>query len=70
MELKFPDGFLWGTATSAYQVEGGNENSDWSTPRQKNSEGPAGRACDHYALYEKDFDLMKQLNLNAYRFSI
>ncbi len=62
--LKFPSGFLWGTATSAYQVEGGIENSDWSLVY------PAGKTCDHYNLYEKDFDLMKKLNLNAYRFSI
>ena len=62
--LKFPEGFLWGTATSAYQVEGGIENCDWA------SEFPAGRACNHYNLYEKDFDLIKSLNQNAYRFSI
>ena len=62
--LRFPEGFLWGTATSAYQVEGGIENSDWS-------EGfPAGRACDHYNLYEKDFDLIKKLNQTAFRLSI
>ena len=64
MEIKFPDGFLWGTATSAYQIEGGIENSDWSKVY------PAGRSCDHYSLYEKDFDLMKKLNFNTYRFSI
>jgi len=62
--LKFPKDFLWGTATSAYQVEGGIENSDWSKAL------PAGKACDHYNLYEKDFDLIKKLNQNAYRFSI
>lgn len=62
--LKFPEGFLWGTATSAYQVEGGIENCDWSKIY------PAGMACDHYHLYEKDFDLIKSLNQNAYRFSI
>jgi beta-glucosidase len=62
--LKFPEAFLWGTATSAYQVEGGIEKCDWS------EEFPAGRACNHYNLYEKDFDLLKSLNQNAYRFSI
>jgi len=62
--LEFPKEFLWGTATSAYQVEGGIENCDWSL------KFPAGKACNHYYLYEKDFDLMKKLNLNAYRFSI
>ncbi len=62
--LSFPAGFLWGAATSAYQVEGGIEKADWS----KNF--PAGKACNHYHLYEKDFTLLKKLNLNAYRFSI
>jgi len=62
--LKFPEGFLWGSATSAYQVEGGIENSDWS------DEFPAGRACNHYNLYEKDFDLLKKLSQNAHRLSI
>ncbi len=62
--LKFPEGFLWGSASSAYQVEGGIENSDWSKAY------PAGKACDHYHQYEEDFDLIKKLNQNAHRFSI
>ena len=61
--LHFPKGFLWGAAVSAYQVEGGI-NCDWT------NFFPAGRACDHYHLYEKDFDLIEKLNLNAFRFSI
>ena len=62
--LKFPPGFLWGSSTSSYQVEGGIENCDWS------KDFPAGKACDHYNRYEEDFDLLKKLNQNAYRFSI
>lgn len=62
--LKFPEGFLWNSATSAYQVEGGIENNDWS------KDFSAGRACDHYHRYEEDFDLIKKLNQNAHRFSI
>jgi len=62
--LNFPKNFLWGTSTSAYQVEGGIENNDWA------KDFPAGFACDHYNRYEEDFDLMKKLNQNAYRFSI
>src|SRR3989338_2057426 len=62
--LKFPPGFLWGSATSAYQVEGGIENSDWSKGYR------AGLACDHYNRYEEDFDLLQKLNQNGYRFSI
>ena len=62
--LKFPNKFLWGSATSSYQVEGGIENCDWS------KDFPAGNACDHYRRYEEDFNLLKKLNQNAYRFSI
>lgn len=62
--LKFPEKFLWGAATSAYQVEGGIENSDWSKFY------PAGKACNHYHFWQKDFDLLKKLNLDAYRFSL
>lgn len=68
--FEFPRGFLWGAATSAYQVEGGIENCDWATPHQKIGGGPAGIACDHYNRYQEDFDLLKQLNQNSYRFSV
>ena len=64
--LKFPKNFYWGTATSAYQVEGGIRN-DWSSYGNKYD---AGIACDHYNRFEEDFDLAKQMNTNAHRFSI
>lgn len=77
--LEFPDGFVWGTATSAYQIEGarsedGKGESIWdrfaSTPG-KTADGRDGSvACDHYHRYESDLDLMKQLGLRSYRFSI
>ncbi len=66
MKLKFPKHFYWGTATSAYQVEGGI-NNNWS---MHGSKYDAGLACDHYNRYEEDFDLAKQMNNNAHRFSI
>ncbi|MCK4554929.1 glycoside hydrolase family 1 protein, partial [Candidatus Parcubacteria bacterium] len=62
----FPKNFYWGTATSAYQVEGGIRN-DWS---EKGGKYDAGRACDHYNKFEQDFDLAKKMNNNAHRFSI
>jgi len=80
--FKFPEGFLWGTSTSAYQVEGGIDN-DWSeweksekriNDLKKQGKNPAdfisGRACDSYHLYKTDFALAKSLNNNAIRFGI
>ncbi len=80
--LKFPDGFLWGTATSAYQIEGGivNDWSEWekSEVRSKKLEVRSlnpddfvcGQACDSYNRYKEDIELVKNLNCNVYRFSI
>ncbi|MDQ3662325.1 MAG: family 1 glycosylhydrolase [Actinomycetota bacterium] len=69
----WPEGFIWGTATAAHQVEGGNTNSDWwawehaaGTPCRE----PAGDACDHYHRYPEDIALLAELGFNAYRFSI
>src|SRR6186713_1814099 len=75
----FPNGFLWGTATSAYQVEGavnedGRGPSIWdrftrtSGTISDNSNGDT--ATDHYHLYKEDIQLMKALGAKAYRFSI
>ncbi len=69
--LRFPEGFLWGAATSAYQVEGNNTNSDWWAWEQNlPPKYRSGMTCNQYELYEKDFDLIKQLNHNAHRLSI
>lgn len=68
--LKFPEGFLWGSATSSYQVEGGIENNDWAASAREGKVPPADRATNHYNLYEQDFDLAKSLGHNAHRFSI
>ncbi len=69
-ESKFPAGFLWGSATSAYQVEGGIKNNDWAEAARQGKVPPSDRACDHHNLYEKDFDIAKSLGQNAHRFSI
>ena len=70
---KFPANFLFGTATSAHQVEGGNTNSDWwewehrkGTPCAE----PSGDACDFYHRYREDIVLMAGLGFNAFRFGI
>lgn len=62
----FPNGFLWGTAISSYQVEGGNDEwSDWGDWKTR-----AGKACDFRNRYEEYLDLAKALGTNALRFSI
>jgi len=69
----FPKGFLWGAATAAHQVEGNNINSDlWLIEHLKDSmfREPSGDACDHYHLYEQDINMLADLGLTAYRFSI
>ncbi|MFA5156629.1 MAG: glycoside hydrolase family 1 protein [Candidatus Omnitrophota bacterium] len=68
--IKFPQGFLWGAATSAYQVEGNNANCDWWQWEKAAGRENSGEACRHYELYEQDFDLAKSLNHNSHRLSI
>ncbi len=68
--LKFPDNFLWGAATSSYQVEGGNKRADWWPWEKLAGKELSGRACRHYELYQDDFDLAKKLHHNAHRFSV
>ena len=76
---RFPAHFLWGAATASYQIEGaaredGRGSSIWddfaATPG-KTYQGQSGEvAADHYHRVEEDTDLMVQLGLGAYRFSI
>ena len=69
--LEFPKDFFWGAATSAYQVEGNNTNSDWwEWEKRVNLKEVSGSACRHYELYKEDFDLAALLNHNAHRLSI
>ena len=68
--IQFSSNFFWGSATSAYQVEGNNSNSDWWPWEKKVGKESSSQACRHYELYEADFDLAKSLNHNAHRLSI
>src|SRR5687767_6809866 len=77
--FEFPAGFLWGCATSAYQIEGspladGAGASIWHrfahTPGRTANDDHGDVACDHYRRYAGDVDLMRQIGLNSYRFSI
>lgn len=73
-EAIFPEGFLWGTATSSYQVEGGIYNNDWYEFEKKKgrieNNDKCGAACDHYNRYKEDLDLALALNTKIYRMSI
>ncbi|MCK5287919.1 MAG: glycoside hydrolase family 1 protein [Candidatus Omnitrophica bacterium] len=70
MDIKFTDSFLWGAAISSYQCEGGNFNADWCTWEKKEGLEEALLACDHYNLFNNDFELAKKINLNSLRISI
>eukprot|EP00416_Gambierdiscus_australes_P015758 CAMPEP_0171077270 /NCGR_PEP_ID=MMETSP0766_2-20121228/13923_1 /TAXON_ID=439317 /ORGANISM="Gambierdiscus australes, Strain CAWD 149" /LENGTH=848 /DNA_ID=CAMNT_0011534313 /DNA_START=180 /DNA_END=2723 /DNA_ORIENTATION=+ len=78
-EMKFPDTFLWGAATAAYQIEGaamegGRAPSIWDTfaevPGNVADGNTGATACDHYHKFREDVKLMKRIGLPAYRFSI
>ncbi len=77
--LQFPKGFIWGTATSAYQIEGAwNEDgrglSIWDTfshaPGRTYHGDNGDSAADHYHRWKEDIGLMTEIGINAYRFSI
>ncbi|MGJ4854475.1 GH1 family beta-glucosidase [Labrys sp. La1] len=77
--LVFPKGFVFGAATAAYQIEGahdldGKSESIWDRFCRKPGvivDASSGEvACDHYHLWRKDIAVMKQLGLDAYRFSV
>ncbi|MGI5178101.1 GH1 family beta-glucosidase [Dactylosporangium sp. CA-152071] len=77
--LTFPPGFVWGAATASYQIEGaaredGRTPSIWDTFSHtpgKTLGGDTGDvACDHYHRFREDVGLMKDLGINAYRFSV
>jgi beta-glucosidase len=67
----FPEGFLWGAATSAHQVEGDCVDNDWwAWEAAGRVPERSGAACNHYHRFHEDFDLAAALRHNAHRFSI
>jgi len=77
--LTFPDGFRWGAATAAYQIEGaaredGKGESIWDrfahTPGRIKGGETGDRACDSYHRYRDDVALLRAMHMNSYRFSI
>ena len=79
LKLKFPSNFLFGTATSSYQIEGAwNEDGKGLSIWDKFCQQPGAIfngengdiACDHYHRFEEDIQIIKELGAKAYRFSI
>ncbi|MCC6613290.1 MAG: beta-glucosidase [Anaerolineae bacterium] len=77
--LHFPADFLWGVSTASYQIEGavdedGRGETIWDrfshTPGKVKNGDTGDVACDHYHRWPEDIELLKSLNLNAYRFSV
>ncbi|WP_214102989.1 GH1 family beta-glucosidase [Acrocarpospora catenulata] len=77
--LRFPSDFVWGAATSAYQIEGATKEdgrgvSIWdtfaATPGKVRNGDTGDPGADHYHRYEQDLDLMRDLELRSYRFSV
>jgi beta-glucosidase len=73
MTRSFPDGFLWGAATAAHQVEGNNLNNNWwrlERDAARYGVQSSGDAADSYHRYDEDMRLLAEVGCNAYRFSI
>ncbi|NUO96548.1 MAG: family 1 glycosylhydrolase [Nonomuraea sp.] len=69
MGLSFPEGFLWGAAGSAHQIEGNNVASDiWELEGRLPER--SGDACDSYHRWPEDLDIVRDLGLRAYRFGV
>jgi beta-glucosidase len=67
MSRIFPEDFLWGVATSAFQLEG-SPHADWATWDERVGSNPC--ITNHYALYKEDLKLLKEIGVTAYRFSL
>ena len=73
MSVTFPDGFVWGVAAAAHQIEGGNWNNDWWMFEHKPDTicvEPSGDCTDSYHRYADDVALVRDHGFGAYRFSI
>ncbi|MEV7659027.1 family 1 glycosylhydrolase [Streptomyces anulatus] len=71
--VPFPEGFLWGASTAAFQIEGNNTNSDWWVKEHApgtHIQEPSLDACDSYHRWPEDMDLLASLGFTDYRFSL
>ena len=74
-DFTFPEGFLWGSATAAHQVEGDNiHSSNWYNEQRDHKKDPtrevSGKACNHYQMYEEDIRLLQTLGHKAFRLGV
>ena len=70
---RFPDGFRWGTATAAHQIEGGNVNNDWWQWEHNPDSGckeSSGDCCDSWHRWREDVAVLQDLGFTDYRFSL
>jgi beta-glucosidase len=72
MNKTFPENFIFGAATSSYQIEGNNKNSDWYEWEKKKNhiKTECEKACDSWNRFSDDIKLLKEFGLDAYRMSI
>ena len=77
MKKRFPDDFLWGASSSAFQIEGAYDEdnkglsvADFNSFKKSQIQADTKVAADFYHHYEEDIDLMKELGMKTYRFSI
>src|SRR5262249_40543662 len=71
LKMRFPNGFLWGAATAAHQIEGNNTNSDWWQSEQTGLlPHKSEAACDSWNRWADDVRLLTDIGLNAYRMSV
>jgi beta-glucosidase len=69
--MSFPKNFLWGVATSAYQIEGGNSKTDWwKWEKQGKTKYQSGKACDYWSCWKGDHAWLSELGVNIFRLSI
>ena len=76
-DIKFPEGFLWGTSTAGHQIEGNNSNSqNWLYELEHYSNDPtgirkpSGMACNHWNMVDEDTELLAKTGSQAYRMSV
>ena len=68
-DVDFPSAFAWGVATASHQIEGHNQNN-WTQFENSKELERSGEACDHWNRWKNDFELIENLGVGHYRFSI